>query len=159
MGYPVRGEAGAWKFLINLSNIMPKNHGFWTPSPTPPKYNKTTFFTPLRTLCNIYYKFTMNFIILIFPPFSHKKQKNHRKKHTEIIPISYRYHSEGSAHPKRLPKITLPQPHSLHKIASFPQNRNTNFIKPKHFAKCNLCIFLCTLSCILRNKCTFILQK
>ena len=57
-------------------------------------------FYPLRTLCNIYYKFTMNFIILIFPPFSTQKTKNHRKKHTEIIPISYRYHSEGSAHPK-----------------------------------------------------------
>ena len=75
---------------------MPKISWILNTLPNNPKHDKTTFL-PLRTPCNIYYKFTMNFIILNFP---HKKQKIHRKKHTEIIPISYRYHSEGSEHPK-----------------------------------------------------------
>lgn len=109
-------------------------------------------FLPHHTLYNICYEFAIIFIILIFPPFSTQKTKKSSQK-------THRYHSEGSEHPKQLPKITPPKAHSLHKNSSFPENRNTNFIKSKHFTKCNLCIFSCTLSCILRNRFTFILQK
>lgn len=73
--------------------------------PQQPKNMIKPTFLPHHTLYNICYEFAIIFIILIFPPFSTQKTKKIIAKNT---PISYRYHSEGSEHPKQLPKITLP---------------------------------------------------
>lgn len=69
---------------------------FEHPPHPPPKYDKPTFL-PHHTLYNICYEFAIIFINSYFSAIFHTKNKKNIAKNT---PISYRYHSEGSAHPK-----------------------------------------------------------
>lgn len=72
-----------------------------------------------QTLCNICYEIAMNFIILIF----HTKNKKFIAKNTtKVIPKTNRYHTEGSKHPKQLPKITPPNPILYTKSQVFHKN-------------------------------------
>ena len=70
----------------NIIKTMQKNiMDFEHPTQQPPNMIKPPF--PLHTPCNIYYKITMNFIIVIF----HTKNKKFIAKNT---PKSFRYHTD-----------------------------------------------------------------